>query len=234
MSPDKLYIFGFHPHGVVPLTLFWLGVCDDWQNLFPGIKFSALSASVMHLVPLMRDVIQWLGCREVSKASFQNALRTRRNCLLIPGGQIEMIESSSYKNDIKVSTKHLGFIRMAIKEGADLVPVISYGEVDLLDNVEAPTIQKWFLKRVGIAIPHLPYGLLYLPIPRPNKVTVVVGTPIPVEHQQEPSNDYVKKIAAIYLKALLTLDEKYHMEADEKLRRIKLIDGFGNPHMFDD
>ena len=53
-----LYVLGFHPHGIVPITLFWLRCCSDWENLFPGVAFSPLTASVMHLVPLMRDLLQ--------------------------------------------------------------------------------------------------------------------------------------------------------------------------------
>ena len=55
---------------------------------------------------------------------------------------------------------------MALQEGAHLVPILSFGEVDLMDNVRFPILQQWFLKRIGVAFPHQPYGLYYLPIPR--------------------------------------------------------------------
>ena len=55
---------------------------------------------------------------------------------------------------------------MALQEGASLVPILSFGEVDLMDNVRFPVLQQWFLKKIGVAFPHQPYGLFYLPIPR--------------------------------------------------------------------
>ena len=110
LDPTKTYVLGFHPHGIVPITVFWLRCCDDhWQvtgnggvahlerhpamtsvhpnctasaqtstqDLFPGVNFSMLTASVMHLVPLMRDLMQYMGGREVSRESFRHALQVR-------------------------------------------------------------------------------------------------------------------------------------------------------------
>jgi Diacylglycerol acyltransferase len=68
-----------------------------------------------------------------------------------------------------VVTKHSGFIRMALQEGAHLVPILSFGEVDIMDNVRYPILQQWFLKTIGVAFPHQPYGLYYLPIPRKHR-----------------------------------------------------------------
>ena len=55
---------------------------------------------------------------------------------------------------------------MALQEGAHLVPILSFGEVDIMDNVRFPVLQQWFLKTIGVSFPHQPYGLYYLPIPR--------------------------------------------------------------------
>ena len=85
----------------MPLTVMWVRTCSQWSTLFPGVIFCPLTASVMHLVPLMRDLLQYIGGREVSKDAIQLALRSGKNCLLIPGGQAEMMESSSYKDEVR-------------------------------------------------------------------------------------------------------------------------------------
>lgn len=41
-----------------------------------------------------------MGGREVSRESFRHALRGRRSCLVVPGGQAEMLQSQS--NDLEV------------------------------------------------------------------------------------------------------------------------------------
>ena len=41
-----------------------------------------------HLVPLMRDLIHWLGAREVSREAIARALDQGECCLVVPGGQV--------------------------------------------------------------------------------------------------------------------------------------------------
>ena len=76
-----------------------------------GAHVCVMTASVMHYVPLMRDILQWLGGREVSKESLLHALEQRESVLLVPGGQQEMMESQSQMEEIRIVTKHVGFIR---------------------------------------------------------------------------------------------------------------------------
>lgn len=87
---------------------------------------------------------------------------------------------------------------MALQEGAHLVPIISFGEVDILDNVRFPLLQQYFLEKIGFPFPYHPHGLLYLPIPRPRKITVVVGTPIAVIQVDDPSEAIVKVRSCCY------------------------------------
>ena len=85
-------------------------------------------------------------------------LRRGESVLLVPGGQQEMIESRSGAGETRVVTKHVGFIRLAMQEGVPLVPVLSLGEVEVLDFVRLPSLQRFFIKRIGIPVPFLPYG----------------------------------------------------------------------------
>jgi diacylglycerol O-acyltransferase 2, plant len=189
------------------------------------VTFSPLTASVMHLVPVMRDILQWMGGREVSRESIQLALRSRRSCLLIPGGQAEMMESRSGIDEIVLVTRHTGFLRLAMQEGAKLVPVLSIGEVDLLDNVSVPGVQRWFLKRIGFAAPFNPYGVWYLPIPRPAPVTAIVGRPITVPHCAAPSETELRRAMTEYFGELQSMFDRHEEDAQAPrgLRRRRLM-----------
>ena len=141
------------------MQLMWLKLSNEWRTLFPQIDFSVLTASVIHLVPFMRDMAQLLGSREVrnyqecfvlvltkslqvSRESFRSALEQGTNVLLVPGGQAEMLQSKSHSTELRLVTRHAGFIKQAIEQGASLLPILSLGEVDMLDNIEMPNIQK--------------------------------------------------------------------------------------------
>jgi Diacylglycerol acyltransferase len=209
LPSDKLYIFGYHPHGVLPVSLFWLRNSDDWSALFPGIVFSILTASSLHLVPVMRDFLQWKGGREVSRESFDYSLSRKRNVLVVPGGQTELMLSRSNQNQIKLSIRHQGFIRIAIERGVDLVPVFSFGENDVLDNIYLPVLQKWFLKRLGAALPFHPHSGWLLPVPRKQNISIVVGTPIQVKQISNPNASEVKVVLDLYLRELHRIFEKH-------------------------
>lgn len=43
---------------------------------------------------------QWMGGREVSRESFRHALRRGRSCLVVPGGQAEMLQSQSEVDEV--------------------------------------------------------------------------------------------------------------------------------------
>jgi len=54
-----------------------------------------------HLLPVMRDLSQWLGTREVSRVSIARALGARECCTLVPGGQKEIFSSRSWGNKVR-------------------------------------------------------------------------------------------------------------------------------------
>ena len=46
-----------------------------------------------------------------------------------------------------------GFVRLAIEQGASLVPVVVLGEVDCLRNfVDVPRLQAWTYKKLGFPV----------------------------------------------------------------------------------
>ena len=157
-----------------------------------------------HLLPLMRDLSQWLGTREVSRVSIAKALSARECCTLVPGGQKEIFSSRSWGNKVRfgpyffaqasrataqlptptptpvpnhnsrpltptftnlhnrgqlyIYRGHKGFIRMALEYRARLVPALSMGEWELMDNIHLPIIQKPARKLLGFPAPFVPMG----------------------------------------------------------------------------
>ncbi|OQS07574.1 diacylglycerol O-acyltransferase [Thraustotheca clavata] len=213
LDPKDTYIMGFHPHGIYPLTVMWLQLTEEWRNLFPGVFAHPLSASVVHYIPLLRDAIQLFGAREVARSTFKASLDANQSVMLVPGGQAEMLHSKSNVKQIRVYTKHKGFLRLALEHGTPVVPVLSYQEGEILDNVEAPAMQNWFVKHFAVPCPFFPNGVCYLPIPRHIPMTVAVGAPISVEKIEKPSAADVDALHKVYFDALRTLFETNKQEA---------------------
>ncbi|KAK3277412.1 hypothetical protein CYMTET_14575 [Cymbomonas tetramitiformis] len=209
------YIFGFHPHGIVPMTCGWVHMTPQWQQLFPGVQPVPLVSSIMHTIPLMRDVLQWCGVCEVTKTGFLQSLERARAVLLVPGGQQEMLFSNSGSTCIKLYSAHCGFLRIALQTRSDLVPVFAFGETQILDNLNFPiTWQRWFVKkmRINVLVYVLGGGGL-VPIPRPNQVSVVVGKPIKVPAVDQPSAELLVLLQRRYFTAIQELFDKHKDEA---------------------
>jgi len=164
--------------------------------------------------PIVRDFCMWCGGREVSRKAIDTILESGRSALLVPGGQREMRHSSGDRKIFKLVSRHKGFVRIAIAHGVDLVPIFSFGEDQIVENIRMPRMQAWTTKFIGYGVPFVPFGRWYTPLPNRVAITVVVGPPIPVgEATLEPTNERVDRIFAIYYYVVRQLFEKYKKQA---------------------
>jgi hypothetical protein len=111
-------MFGYHPHGVIPILSALLPHTSAWRAAVRGRRPAALTASITHITPIMRDLLQWGGGGCVSARGIEAALRRAGAVLFVPGGQLEMTYSRSAAAGQAVVTSHLGFLRLALQHGA--------------------------------------------------------------------------------------------------------------------
>ena len=171
-DPERRHVFGFAVHGLYPLAAGYLPLLPGFRRLLPGIRPITLCASVVFAVPLLRDLLAWLGLRVVSRRSFLRALREKGAVLLVPGGQAELVHTHRIAHPTRefcVYRSHKGFVRLALQSEAALVPVLALGEVDSLQNlVNLPGMLRWTYKRLGFPVPYLIGGRYQVsPFPRP-------------------------------------------------------------------
>lgn len=114
-----------------------------------------------------------------------------------------------------VYTRHKGFVRVAIEEGANLVPLVVFGEINSLGNlIDWPAMQRWSYKRLGFPIPFLIAGKWgVLPLPAKTGLKFVVGSPIPAPklepNQSFPTPKQVDDLHAQFYKAAEVLWHKH-------------------------
>ncbi|KAG7402199.1 hypothetical protein PHYBOEH_005762 [Phytophthora boehmeriae] len=212
LDPKKQYVLGFHPHGIMTISAIWLQFNDQWRKLFPNFYAHILTASVLHQMPLARDILHFYGSREVTRSAFAYTLQNKESVLLVPGGQAEMLEQRSAQKEVRVYTHHKGFIRLAIEHGVPLVPVLSFNEGEMMDNVRAPMMQRWFVKKLAFPFPYFPYGRGLLPIPRKVDIPIVVGEPLEVPHIAKPTKEDIDEVHTKYFAALEGMFFKYKDE----------------------
>lgn len=212
---SQRYIFGFHPHGVIPLTIGWATLSDLWGKIFPNIHPAPLASSVLHVVPLTRDLNQMFGGYAVTRTGFLSALRTAGSAIFIPGGQYEMIHTSSTSKTVILNSRHRGFVKVALQTGTDLVPIFSFGEQQIFDNAPSPKAwQKWAMKLMRANIFFMPYGQYFMSIPRQAPVRLAVGKPIKVPCVENASDELVNALRDHYFTELLKTAYRLREQCD--------------------
>ncbi|XP_067412611.1 2-acylglycerol O-acyltransferase 2-B-like [Emydura macquarii macquarii] len=238
LDPSRNYLLGFHPHGVLVAGAFG-NFCTEatgFQELFPGLTPHLLMLPFWFRLPLFRDYIMSGGLVSSDKASISYLLSQEGGgqvAVIAVGGPPESLEARPGALTLQILSRK-GFIKEALKHGAALVPVFSFGENELFHQVPNPrgslvrAVQERLQKLMGLALPLFhargvfQYSFGLLPFRRP--IHTVVGAPIPVERTPCPSREAIDRLHATYLEQLNQLFEenkaKYGVPPDRHLNLI--------------
>ncbi|KAL4933598.1 diacylglycerol acyltransferase type 2A [Aspergillus undulatus] len=231
LLPTRKYIFGYHPHGIISLGAF-AAFCTEalkFSRLFPGITNTLLTLDSNFRIPFYREYALSMGLASVSRESCENILSKGgadgegmgRAITIVIGGARESLNASPGSLRL-VLKRRKGFIKLAIRTGADLVPVIAFGENDLYEQVRSdshPIIHKFQMlvkQTLGFTVPLFHargvfnYDVGLMPYRRP--LDIVVGRPIQVVQQQDRNkidDDYIDQLHSEYVRELERLWEEW-------------------------
>lgn len=122
---------------------------SKWRGLFPNIRSKVLTLSINMLFPIFRELILSWGLCDSSVDSINTLLSqpndvtdvsnkdgfTSNAAIVMFGGAREAFLSAP--NTYKVFlTARKGFVRLAIQNGAALVPAIAFGETNVYDTTQ--------------------------------------------------------------------------------------------------
>lgn len=235
LDPKHNYLLGFHPHGIMSMGAFvnfGTEACG-FSEKFPGILPTLLTLGGWFYFPLGRDYILMAGLCDCGSESLdyllgQNGLGNA--VVLVVGGAIESLEAHPQAHRLNLNRRR-GFIIKAMKHGAHLVPVYSFGETDVYEQIANPEgsflrrLQGKLTKWIGFAPPlyHgrgiFNYSVGFMPYRK--TINTIIGEPIPVEKNPNPTAEEIQELHKKYKDALIKLFEenksKYGVEADRQL-----------------
>lgn len=162
-----------------------------------------------------------------------------RSVMLVVGGAAESLETNVGENNLVLQNRR-GFVKMALKTGANLVPVFSFGENDIFEVVQFEgkwkQWQMYLQKKLGFAVPlffgrALTGGLEHTVFkcnaglfPFRTPIHSVVGAPVEVPKKftdEEITTEVLDKYHDAYVKALREVhDEWKPVFAKEKEKRM--------------
>mmetsp|Transcript_6362 Transcript_6362/g.16145 ORF Transcript_6362/g.16145 Transcript_6362/m.16145 type:complete len:363 (+) Transcript_6362:475-1563(+) len=239
IKPDRSYVFGYHPHGVISTgALINFGTsANGFEKLFPGIRIHILTLASNFNVPFGREWLLRMGICDASKKTCHNILSrgSGESILLAVGGAEESLDAFPGQYVLTLR-KRKGFVRVALKTGASLVPVIAFGENELWNAMPNPVGSKLrtFQERMkhllkftfpvvyGRGVFNYHYGLM----PHRRSIVTVVGKPIlvdsPCDIDSEEGKKKVDKFHALYISRLTELFEK-HKTKCTKYKGLELV-----------
>ncbi|KAG6827779.1 hypothetical protein H0H92_010472 [Tricholoma furcatifolium] len=238
LPADRPYVFGYHPHGIIGMGALatFATEATGFSTAFPGIKPHLLTLTTNFNMPFYRDILLALGVCSVSKQSCSNILKAGPGyaITIVVGGAAESLSARPGTADLTLR-RRLGFIKLAIQHGADLVPVFSFGENDIYEqmpNERGTTIyalQRKFQSIFGFTLPlfHgrglLNYNLGLMPYRR--RIVSVIGKPIHVEQCEKPNMDDVMRVQELYIEELTRIWHTYKDQfAKARLRELNIVD----------
>ncbi|GFZ47336.1 diacylglycerol O-acyltransferase [Saitozyma sp. JCM 24511] len=238
LPSDRPYLFGYHPHGIIGMGAFATFATDgtNFSEYFPGIKPHLLTLESNFKIPFYRDILMMHGVCSVSKRSCANILShgPGHAITIVVGGAAESLSAHPGTADLTLR-KRFGFIKMAIKEGADLVPVFSFGENDIYDQLANDKgsmvwrLQKRFQKMFGFTLPlfygrgifNYNYGLM----PFRHPIVSVVGKPIHVEKNPNPPAELIQEVQQLYIDELMRIWHRYKdLYARNRTKELTLVE----------
>ncbi|KAI7853751.1 diacylglycerol acyltransferase [Circinella umbellata] len=242
LDPTGNYVFGYHPHGIISMGAFanFATEATGFSEKFPGIVPNLLTLASNFRLPLYRDLILSLGIASVSRHSCESILSSGpgRSIVIVIGGAAESLSARPGIADLTLK-RRLGFIRLAIKHNASLVPVFSFGENDIyeqVDNDQGTTVwkvQKKMQSLLGFTMPLFHargifnYDVGIIPFRHP--IVTVVGKPIPVpkleKDQKEPTQEQLLEVQKQYIAGLEDIFNKYKdVYAKDRKQDLRIID----------
>ena len=170
-------MFGYHPHGIISCgALLNFGTeATGFSSLFPGVQVHVLGATTMFKVPFFREWLLAHGGGSCDKRTCERLLQQDRSVMLVVGGARESLEAHPNTMVLTILNRK-GFVRLALQQGAALVPVLSFGENELFRMLSNPDggwirrLQEKLLRFAGCTLPrfagctHRGYGRRRVPV----------------------------------------------------------------------
>lgn len=166
---------GNHNGGIMSPDMFALMVAW-WRRFGTDEPAYGLMHDLPFHVPVLGDALARCGAVRARPANAVALLERGARVLVYPGGDLDAFRPASRRNEV-VFGERTGFVRIALRTGVPIVPVVSVGAHDafhVLDDGRA-LVQRLGLKRftrievMPVALA-LPFGLSvgpgpYLPVP---------------------------------------------------------------------
>lgn len=218
---DKNYMLCYIPH-----SLYAIGLWEIRRYFLDkhGMIMLFTGADIIFRVPLLRRIMTWWGCTEVSASVLKANLQRKYPYNLLmhqPDGIAGMFYG--LEQEQIVLNRRRGFVRVALQTGASLIPCYALGANNLFNR-------RWGSNSLAARLSHrcrasfvywtgryeVPFGF----IPNPTKLVFAIGKPIDVEQVDDPTQEQIDELHQQFVRALRELFDRHaHRMGEEWTKR---------------
>ncbi|KAK5649595.1 hypothetical protein RI129_000624 [Pyrocoelia pectoralis] len=237
LNSTRNYILCSFPHGIFPLSAFTAFATEacGFNKLFPKFTPYGITLKIGFLSPFYREFLYSLGLCSANSESIKWLLNKKEGGNLVfisVGGAAEAMYSKPQQY-ILVLKNRKGFVKLALETGCPLVPVLSFGETDVFDQVDNPkgsllrAVQEWVKKYMGY-VPIIPKGRGFFQdsfglVPRQKPITTLVGPPLEVYKIENPSSEDISTLHQRFVDHLVAFFENHKHKYIDNADEIKLV-----------
>lgn len=211
LDPKGRYLLAEFPHALYPVgQLLSYGVIDDISKHH---RVAGVVASVLLHTPVLRHFYHATGTRAADAKSIQRVLKEDGNAAVVVGGIAEMFMETDDAERIFLR-KRAGFVKLAIREGAHIVPVFFFGNTRTMRKLNSPLLRE-ISRRLKMSIVIF-YGRWGTPIPFRHPIKMVLGAPLRVTQNANPTDAEVEAQLAQVVDAMAALYEKHRPDWEKR------------------
>ena len=200
---SKRYILALQPHGVIS----FVGLCAWVSTTSEFRRIPTATASAVLRTPILKHVMGIFGLTPASASNIKRILKRGGSVIIYIGGIAELFLSSRKEERLYLKNRK-GFIKIALREGADVIPVYLFGNTSVLTVVKHGVLAK-LSRKLQVSLTYF-WGQWGLPLPRSNeKLVYCRGRPMGLPHIPNPTTADVDLWHDKYVQEVIKLFNSY-------------------------
>ena len=225
LDHEKQYIFAAFPHGAC--TVQHLLTMTNGAGMLSSVHRGDrrdLAASVLFLIPFVRELLLLLGNVDAGKLTARHNLKENRSLLIFVGGEAEQLLTEEGKHKVFLR-KRKGFIKLALQFGTPLVPIYTFGENDMYSVSKFLFgFRNWLQKYFHIGLPVV-WGRWFSLCPYQVPLELCIGAPIPVEKHDRVNitDEKIDKLHSLFCEKLNELFEANKARCGQPNAKLEIL-----------
>ena len=146
-----------------------------------ALSYAGFAAYVAAVSAGATAVASWMAYEVLG----ERLKRRKGSCVIYVGGMVELFHSTPKRETVFLK-KRKGFVKIALRTGADLIPIYSFGNTTVLEAFKSGPLAS-LSRKVGVSVTVF-WGRWFLPIPKRVKLVYARGRPLGLPHIEHPTD----------------------------------------------